>query len=360
MRHSHNDLRILYRDFAYANHGPFRMAETNPNIGDASAQTYAELLSGPTLDIYVGEEKHHWSLHRNLLVHHSPFFEEGFSGDLKKKQQTLELPEEDPRGFELLVKYLYQGTLAPVADLPDDKKWDYAVSCQKLYVLCEKLQMPSLKNRAIDQYRHGMYEAGLVPDPEEIKPIYEKAAPGTPLRKLMTKIAARQIMDPEQDKDASSYRCCFEGDPEFAVDLVNAIREGAGGSLFPDPTSEETQCTFHEHEDGQTCDNTNGNGSGRKLKKINKGKERRRPAKLEIRQRPATLKAPTPLPVPPIKPARLTKMLKLKPKKPAKASLALMGAVYLIWFFTVYTAFVALIKAYTGGMMMQGYQSVWV
>ena len=38
--------------------------------------------------------------------------------------------EDDPRAFELLVKWLYQGRIDNVSDMPFDKKWDYADACQ--------------------------------------------------------------------------------------------------------------------------------------------------------------------------------------------------------------------------------------
>lgn len=140
--------------------------------------------------------------------------------------------EEDPGAFELLVKWLYQGKIDDVSAMPMDKKWDYADSCQKLYLLCTRIGLPQLKNFAIDQFRKGCNEAGLVPGPEEIKPIYDKTPPKSPFRSLVSKIAARQIMDPDSDRDASTYRSCFEGSPDFAVDVINAIRSGAGGKLF--------------------------------------------------------------------------------------------------------------------------------
>ncbi|KZF23490.1 hypothetical protein L228DRAFT_260309 [Xylona heveae TC161] len=272
------DLRIHYRDFAYQNSRRLRMA--NPNISEATAKTFAELLSGPIVDIHVGsdENKRSWSLHRNLLCHHSDYFAEVFPEDAKKKSgHQLDLPEDDPGGFELLVKWLYQGRIDDVSDMPVERKWDYATACQKLYVLCERFNISQLKNVAMDQYRKGIHQAGLVPDPEEIKPIYDKAAPGSPFRKLVIRIAARQIMDPDQDKDAQSYRSCFEGNPDFAVDLVNAIREGAGGKLFADPT-EDGDCEYHEHENGASCESketqVNGIVRGRGPKGKDKGKQR--------------------------------------------------------------------------------------
>lgn len=212
------------------------------------------LLSGRMIDVYVGEAKRHWALHRNLLCHHSEVIESELQGDGKTRVDRLDLPEHDPVGFELLVKWLYQGRLDDVSDLADaNQKYDYAVSCHKLYLLCDRFDMPQLKNVAMDQYRKGLNEAELVPDADEIDDIYRKSPPGSPFRKLMARIAARQIMDPDSDRDVETYRQCFENNSDFAIDLVKAMRDGAGGILFDDPTDAGNECEYHDHEDGPNC-----------------------------------------------------------------------------------------------------------
>ena len=208
------------------------------------------------MDVYVGQEKRHWSLHHNLLRFHSDYFENHFNPDGKGRNRRLELPEDDPRAFELLIKWLYQGKLDDVSEMPEEKKWDYADKCQKLYVLCNRINLPRLRNHAIDQFRKGCFEAGLVPGPEEMKPIYDHTPPSSPFRKLVSQIAARQIMDPDSENDAAAYRLCFEANPDFAIDVINAIKIGTGCKLFEDPTYGEG-CIFHEHPDGQPC-NDNG------------------------------------------------------------------------------------------------------
>lgn len=208
------------------------------------------------VDIYVGASKRHWSLHRNILSYHSSYFEKEITDAESKSQgSTIELLDEDPGAFELLVKWLYQGRIDDVSLLPAEKKWDHADVCQKLYILCSRLQMTELKNLAIDQFRKGCNEAGLVPGPEEMKPIYEKTPVSSPFRKLVSKMAARQIMDPDGNKNAVTYRDCFESNADFAIDVINAIKDGAGGLLFDDPT-EGNSCRYHEHENGDTCHKT--------------------------------------------------------------------------------------------------------
>ncbi|KAF2401835.1 hypothetical protein EJ06DRAFT_581067 [Trichodelitschia bisporula] len=226
------------------------------------------LLSGPIVDIYVGADKRLWSLHRNLLSYHSEFLRAELqhaaqsveeNGTSKSSHGTLrlDLPDEAPEGFELLVKWLYQGKLDDVSSISDDtEKYQYAVACQKLHLLCDRFDLPKLKNIAMDQYRKGLHAAGLVPDASELNDIYRRSPESSPFRRLMVKIAARQLMDPEGDKEADSYRQCFEENPDFVVDLINAIKWGSGGILFEDPT-EGQNCDYHDHDSGPNCHDRN-------------------------------------------------------------------------------------------------------
>ncbi|KAI7359775.1 hypothetical protein KC354_g9236 [Hortaea werneckii] len=172
---------------------------------------------------------------------------------MKADGQTLDLPDDDPIGFELLVKWLYQGQLENSLQGTDEQKYEHAVACYKLYLLCEKFDMIKLKNLAMDLYRQGLHEAQLVPDADEINEIYRRAPVGSPFRRLMTNISARQIMDNGARKDAETYRKCFVDNPDFAVDMINAIRSMSGGMLFEDPTRASEACQYHDHGDGSSC-----------------------------------------------------------------------------------------------------------
>ncbi|KAK3068872.1 hypothetical protein LTR53_013235 [Teratosphaeriaceae sp. CCFEE 6253] len=300
---------VYSRDFAYADNAavvlaqhPMRARRADINA-DTSAKTFAELLSGPTVDIYVGPERKHWALHRNLLCHHSSFFETEFEGHevpkggTKDGESVLELPDDDAKGFQLLVKWLYQGQLEDNSVLTEVEKYEYAVSCHKLYMLCDKFDMLHLKNLAMDLYRANLNAAQLVPDADEINDIYRASPVGSPFRPLMTKIAARQIMDPDVDKDAETYRKCFQENPDFAVEMVNAIRSMSGGMLFDDPT-EIAGCEFHDHSDSSSCGGKEAekavtpmaNGAAKRQLPAELSAEKRTPRKLDIRQ-PST---PTP------------------------------------------------------------------
>ncbi|KAF2279316.1 uncharacterized protein EI97DRAFT_172185 [Westerdykella ornata] len=212
------------------------------------------LLSGQMIEIEVGtgEQKRRWHIHRELLIYQSELLEEEIGG--KKNGDKIHLPDQDPAGFELFLKWLYQGKLDDVSDIPgQDRQYEYAVSCHKLYLLCERLGLEQLKNIAMDQYRKGLNLSELVPDPNEINDIYRQSPPGSPWRKLMIQIAARQIMDPQSDRDVSTYRECFEGNPDFAIELVKSIKEATGGVLLDDPTEGDNDCDYHDHQTEPNC-----------------------------------------------------------------------------------------------------------
>jgi hypothetical protein len=257
---------VYFRDFAYPNSRRRLMDFDNgkPSIIATSAAVFADLLSGPTVDIYIGAEKRHWALHAKLLAFHSEYLQKELarqwdeslgSGDNPDVNPRLRLdyPEHDPKGFELLVKWLYQWRLDDATDTATpEEKYEHAVACQRLHDLCEQFGLTIPMDRAMDQYRKGLREAGLVPDAGEMLDIYSRTHRGSPFRTLITRIAARQIMDPDSDKDAVDYRECFASSPDFAIQVINAIKSETGGLALEDPT-EEANCAYHVHAADYEC-----------------------------------------------------------------------------------------------------------
>jgi hypothetical protein len=112
--------------------------------------------------------------------------------------------------------------------------------------------MPQLQNLAMDRFRQCLHSSHLVPDAEEIHEMYALSPVGSGMRALLIRIAARQIMDPEVERDVQAYHECFAAEPSFAVALVREIRLMSGGMLFSDPTKGDG-CEFHEHAEGESC-----------------------------------------------------------------------------------------------------------
>lgn len=208
------------------------------------------LLTGPTISIFTGPERKQWTLHLKLLAHQSPFFASRTESD----DDQLEYLDDNPLGWSLLVAYFYRSSLPPLSDFRSpNTKYEHAVACHSLYILCFRFSIPALANLAIDRLRRCLHTAHLVPDADEIHEMYNSSPEGSGMRNLMIRIAARQIMDPEVERDVQAYFGCFEKSPEFAVGLVREIRRLSGGVLFGNPNA-GSGCEYHEHAEGEACD----------------------------------------------------------------------------------------------------------
>jgi hypothetical protein len=92
----------------------------------ANAKLFRDrLISGSMVKIEVGPEKREWTIPKNLLAHHSELLERELQSDSRDRVEKIELHEYDPAGFELFVKFVFQGKLDDVSDMADAQKWDY-------------------------------------------------------------------------------------------------------------------------------------------------------------------------------------------------------------------------------------------
>ena len=80
-----------------------------------SAQYYDRLITGPSIDIFVGPDEVHFSVPRGLLYYHSRFAERAIEGFfLEAQEKILRLPEDDPDVFFWLVQWMLQGRLGVI------------------------------------------------------------------------------------------------------------------------------------------------------------------------------------------------------------------------------------------------------
>lgn len=81
------------------------------------------MIRGEEVDIYVGKEKKHYRVPRDLLCSQSKYFNACFNGNFKEGQtQKLEILEDRVEFFELLLEYMYHGNITP--GISSDKNWE--------------------------------------------------------------------------------------------------------------------------------------------------------------------------------------------------------------------------------------------
>ncbi|KAI9849135.1 MAG: hypothetical protein M1837_005365 [Sclerophora amabilis] len=213
----------------------------------------SNLLEGPTVKVEVGSLKRCWHLHKSLLCHCSPFFEKAFQGNFKEASEGfMELPDDDGAAFALFVQWLYQGSIEGTPDGTKADQWKYAQRYFELYVLADKLMIPALKNMAIDHYRRTCRKSQQGPGPSHLTAIYTRTEQSSPFRRLACELTARVFMRPGTCRGAVIYRPVIEAEPDFAVDMLDYIREHMGRKVLPYPFSADDSL-YHDQEDEERC-----------------------------------------------------------------------------------------------------------
>ncbi|KAL8753350.1 MAG: hypothetical protein Q9199_005102 [Rusavskia elegans] len=127
-----------------------------------------------TVRVGRGKDAESWTIHKGLLIYHSPFFAAALNGSFRESTtNTVELIEDDPGAFTDFVLWLYTGKL--------ETEFDglFGNACFA-WALGDKLQCPAFQDRAmchlIVQYKSDFF------DEDTMRLIYNVSPPGSKLR----------------------------------------------------------------------------------------------------------------------------------------------------------------------------------
>ena len=168
------------------------------------------------VDIYIGDERKKFRLHRDLLCERSEFFKASFEGHSKEAEtQELALPEDSVESFELLIGLLYGAPLMKITSKDDLSTY------LNLIILAKKLCLEHLQNETMDHvlrfYRTYLPEVSA----DTIRSIYGNTSAGDPLRRLVIRCAAWTAFSNEVDVFDSDDRNLLEGGGEIAADFLS-------------------------------------------------------------------------------------------------------------------------------------------
>lgn len=206
------------------------------------------------VDIFVGAEKKKYHLHRDLLCERSEFFKASFMGSFKEAEAgELELPEDDVVSFELLVKWLYGGSLIKI-----DSK-DELPAYFDLVMLARKLCLEHLQNEAMDHILR-FYRTSLpTVEVATIRRIYENTLAGDPLRRLSIRCASWMAMYNEIDISECEYRDLLEEGGDIAVDFASTLVDYCYHTKGQHYRMEDVDprrlpnCSYHKHKSTPIC-----------------------------------------------------------------------------------------------------------
>ncbi|KAK0634736.1 hypothetical protein B0T17DRAFT_586461 [Bombardia bombarda] len=163
----------------------------------APAVESGELFIGRVVNVYVGPERKTFSVHEKLLSTRSEYFDHHFNGTNEQDgQDVLELLDEDPKLFSLLINWIYGTTFAtsggtrvfryPLPHARDNLNTvrDYI----GLYILGGKFNIIGVRNAAIDvlyNYFGEQTEEVRCPNLEDVRYLFDHTAPDEQIRRLV-------------------------------------------------------------------------------------------------------------------------------------------------------------------------------
>ncbi|KAE9371939.1 hypothetical protein N431DRAFT_466233 [Stipitochalara longipes BDJ] len=183
--------------------------------------------AGPSMVcIYVGPERTLWVLPEKILCDRLDFFQSAFQGRFRESNdKVLELPEDDPIAFEVILDYILEETLEvnAIKNLTDPKAIHMAWF--RAWILADKIGCSEVLLLIGDEYRFYLcmlpFEKRIIP-PDAVKFLYENTSTSCQMRTNITNAAVEAyklslcLCEPFIDrwlKSAASY-------PKYLSDIM--------------------------------------------------------------------------------------------------------------------------------------------
>ena len=216
--------------------------------------TVIRFMGDCMVDIYVGEGRKKFRLHRNLLCKRSDYFQACFGGQFKEAEaQELALPEDSVDSFELLSGWLYGAPLTRISST-----YDLLIYID-LVILAQKLCLEHLRNETMDHilifYR--LYPCAL--PAHTIHFIYENTSTEDSLRKFIIQYHAWSVVTYHNFSLRQHEADLLEGGGEIAIDFTAelakayAISKGNQDVLEMLDPREKLNCFYHQHSSTPFC-----------------------------------------------------------------------------------------------------------
>jgi hypothetical protein len=197
-------------------------------------------------------------LNEELLCDRVPFFKGAFkSGWEEGKSKVMELPEDDPEAFGLLVDWVYKEQLKCKICPPPifgrsafPKKVDAAHELQwlRLWVLADKFNLTGLGEAALSKHVGCLSDSTLAIAPETVALACEHSTEDSALRKHLVKMIVGAVFStpPPPDTGSNGLGLAAAANVSFNQQVMDAIQQhmqiprGNGCAFY--------FCTFHDSQ----------------------------------------------------------------------------------------------------------------
>ncbi|KAF7886977.1 uncharacterized protein EAF02_003624 [Botrytis sinoallii] len=226
-----------------------------------------QFIDSEMVDIHVGkdEDSGHFQLHKSILCEKVPYFEKMFNGNFEEgTTNSATLPEDDPEAFNILISWIYSDQVFPVG-LRECTHETWCVG--KLYLLADKLCLPDLMDRILDELTFSMDKDNWMPNitmntplsvPLSVQNLY-KCCPreNCGMFRLLVSLMCHLLCE--------TYNAhCLETWPTEEIDSFLTCHDDLRHEVFKMMRTEREHTTFseqlfkpgcrvHEHGEDQPC-----------------------------------------------------------------------------------------------------------
>jgi len=210
------------------------------------------------VDLYVGLENSHYLVHKAYLCARIPYFDKMFNGGFSEaSDNSAAFPEDDPRSFDLLIEWVYTGTVRHLHCY--DNKGYSAVTWDAflLYKLADKLCINTLMDQVMNAYILFNKTTGGIPSIECMGVAYDSSPQGSRLRKYICWALHFAMTELHTDVEKQRWKVdevirVFKNNEDLAIDFFKALQDQEPSVRVKDPR-EVPPCTFHHHAEGEEC-----------------------------------------------------------------------------------------------------------
>ena len=186
--------------------------------GFSSRLTKLRTFTGDVATVFIGKDKTRFVVHAKLLISCSPFFEKALRGEFQDKTMTVTLPEDEPDTFATFLRWLYSDTI----DVSEQKNPFTRVV--RLWVLADRLQIPTLKNKAMRLIPAAYQRQNLWSmTTATVNWLYSNTTAGSPMRRVFVDLAVGKASLATLKSGTSAY--CREFVDEVCQEFLKRVAQ---------------------------------------------------------------------------------------------------------------------------------------
>ncbi|PVH82575.1 hypothetical protein DL98DRAFT_487740 [Cadophora sp. DSE1049] len=224
-----------------------------PDKTIAPNASFNERLGSEIVKISVGEgiEKQEFHIHKNLLCQKAPVFDRMLNGNFAEgRSGEASLPEDDPRAFDMLVSWLYSGSVLNHAC------GDFI----RIFILAEKYGIVCLADNTMDAFIQSGLRSRKRPGAKYWAQAYEGTHEGSKLRLFMSRCWAYGVINQGDNEKWATCSLAPTGEKaqEILIDGMGLLRNmnnsklEKGQKLMCNPKYAPA-CDYHQHGKDEAC-----------------------------------------------------------------------------------------------------------